>query len=71
MHGLVNLPAQLCVYKMSATQMPSSGKIISAPAEEIEDRMERNHWIICENQKPATAQADRLRWSLAVYPLRQ
>jgi hypothetical protein len=41
------------------------------PTDEVEGMMARNHANFCDNQTPATAQADYLRWTLAVYPLRQ
>jgi hypothetical protein len=33
--------------------------------------MARNHAIFRAKHTPVTAQADYLRWTLAVYPLRQ
>ena len=69
--GLVNLQPGPFVYKMSATMTPSSEDEISAPGGEVEGMMARSHAKSSGNQTPATAQADRLRSTLAVYPLRQ
>jgi hypothetical protein len=44
---------------------------MSAPAGEVEGMMARRHANSWGKQTPATAQADRLRSALAVYPLRQ
>jgi hypothetical protein len=41
------------------------------PADEVEGMMARSHTNICDNPRLATAQADCLCWTLAVYPLRQ
>ena len=69
--GLVNLRPGAFVYKMSATETPSSDEKSWHPADEAEGMMARGHATPCGKQTPATAQADWLRSTLAVYPLRQ
>ena len=69
--GLVNLPPGAFVYKMSATETPSSDDKHPAPADEAEGMMARSHANSWGEQTPATAQAGRPRSALAVYPLRQ
>ena len=69
--GLVNLRPGAFVYKMSATETPSSDEKSWHPADEVEGMMARSHANFCDKQTQATAQANGLRSPLAVYPLRQ
>ena len=69
--GLVNLRPGAFVYKMSATETPSSDEKSWHPADEVEGMMARSHANFWGKQTPATAQAGCPRSPLAVYPLRQ
>lgn len=69
--GFVNLSLAPFVYKMSATEMPSSDDKSRPPADEVEGMMARSHANFCGNRTSTTTQADCRRSTLAVYPLRQ
>ena len=67
----MNLRPGAFVYKMSATETPSSDEKSRPAKDEVEGMMARSHANFWGKQTPATAQADCLRSALAVYPLRQ